>query len=462
MLFALWATARATLFWLQLPPLVQGDSFWYQPFSITIKNPHYPVLYGVFLRAFDFTIVIALQHLMVLAAALVSYRVGRAAFSRFGGLLTGAFVAVYPGFLLYAHTFMSETTFIFFIAMHLGALWLALEKRSPRWFLVAGLLVGTACLVRPLALLQPLAVALALLPVFRRQISWKRIAVSSIAFLIGYATVVLPVAAVVQRHYGKLTISNGRYPIAVDRMLLNPDLPVGAVRTRDPELARIRDYLAYEYDPHRNTLDDIRVRIDGPATPIIRLDERMTALWMAYIATHSRRYVVDSLSGIWEFLKLTEELDLCWQFSRSMLDGMSNTKAVQSHFLLALRNWPEPDAVRFRRYASWFSDMHRAMAYVYLELAVLALAAFVGIFLRGNAGILVRYVLISIVPMYMVPFFLGTPQVRYRYPLDFFYAVLLGGLGAVAVEAFTPILILEEYNIQPESYGRAGMRVTFY
>lgn len=427
-LIAAWAAARVPLIWLRLPPIVEIDSFCYAPFWSMVEDPHYPVLYGVFVHSFSIVPAIVFQHLSVLVSALVLYRVGRSAFSRGAALITGTFISVYPGFAIFAHTFMSETLFIFFIALHLGAFWAAIGSRSPLWCFLAGALAGTACLVRPIALLQPLVAIAVLFPFLGGHNTRRRFLSMAVCLLLGFVIVAAPVAAIVKLHYGRFTLSSGLYPVTRDRLVGNPYMSVGAVGVSDPEMAKIRDYLATEYDKDRDTMDGIRARLDRPGDGNLRLEKLINGLWWRFVATHPLAYTRESMTFLWGALKNTHSLVNYTRDSRMTLKLVAADPASDQHPIWPLTGWRDPEPDRLEKISRLYLNGSKAMVFVPAVLAVLALSAVGAILLRSDAGVFLRYVVLSIVPLFVIPFFLTMEQLRYRYPFDLLFAVLLGAV----------------------------------
>src|SRR5215212_3536694 len=131
------------------------------------------LLFGEELRSLVFV-----QQLLGVAAALLTYLLGRAMFGgsifggttvgRAAGLLAGLLVALNGALILSGQSIMTETLFT---ALLLGALLaLLLAGRSGRWgwALLAGLLLGAAALTRPVAQALVVLVPLAFLLSTRR------------------------------------------------------------------------------------------------------------------------------------------------------------------------------------------------------------------------------------------------------------------------------------------------------
>ncbi len=195
LLGAAWLAIRLPLLVFHLAPLVQVDSFWQRPLPDSLSSPHAPFLYGQFVFSFGAYWGAIIQHLLVLFAGVVLYEVARRAAGRAAGLCTGLFIVLHGGFVLYAHSFMSETLFNFFLALHLGALWMALTadsgKRAAVWFFVTGVLAGVATNVRPTAQCQVLVLPLAMLPFYVRHGERLKFVRLTAALLAGFALVMV-------------------------------------------------------------------------------------------------------------------------------------------------------------------------------------------------------------------------------------------------------------------------------
>ncbi len=144
------------------PPQIQIDSLCYQPFKYTLTDPHYPFIYGTLMDLLPLAAVILLQHLMVYISACCLFSVARQVWGRGAGFISAAFIVTYGDFVLYAHSFMSETAFNFFLAIHLCLLWKAIRSDKLKWFFLCGIAVGLATHVRGTSKYQWAVIALSM------------------------------------------------------------------------------------------------------------------------------------------------------------------------------------------------------------------------------------------------------------------------------------------------------------
>lgn len=123
-------------------------------FSNELRPIGYPLfLRGLYAIAPSLNLVIALQHVLGLAAAAVLYcAVVRAGVSRRLALLPAALVSLGAGEVFLEHSPISETLFVFLLALALYAGVRSIGGESLRWPALAGLLLTAAATVRVVAL----------------------------------------------------------------------------------------------------------------------------------------------------------------------------------------------------------------------------------------------------------------------------------------------------------------------
>ena len=152
------------LFAPRTPFLLMGDSETYlgpavdlergAGFDLALKRtPGYPLLVALTLGLFgeDPRLVALAQHALGVATALLTYLLGRALAGPLAGLLAGLAAALAGHLLLYERLIMSETLFTSLLVAALLALVRAGQGGGWRWALAAGLALGGATLVRPVA-----------------------------------------------------------------------------------------------------------------------------------------------------------------------------------------------------------------------------------------------------------------------------------------------------------------------
>lgn len=115
-----------------------------------------------YLTGGSFVGILVLNLIAGFAMMVLVYQVARDWFGQRPAELSVILVALWPNLILFTSTLSSEP---YFIALFLGGLraW-QLRGRGIAWLLLAGLLWGLACYVRPVALLVPVALIFAALP----------------------------------------------------------------------------------------------------------------------------------------------------------------------------------------------------------------------------------------------------------------------------------------------------------
>ncbi len=174
-----------------------------------IRTPGYPAFLAVTMavageRSFYYLVVLV-QTLLVGGTAYLTYRMGKTVFDspRLGTVAAAVYVLM-PTTFFYAFSGMTETLFTFLL---IAALSLVAPSHIPwRNALVAGIVLGLAILVRPIALLSPII----LLPMAMRT-QWR----NGVWFLAGLLVVLTPwVARNVHDGYGVTVSSIGSLNLA--------------------------------------------------------------------------------------------------------------------------------------------------------------------------------------------------------------------------------------------------------
>jgi len=142
-------------------------------------------------------------------------------FSRMFGsriaLIASCFYAIDPNNSLYSVTLLSDILFVFFLALVLYALSVAVTSASPRktlfCYALLGVTVGMATLVRPVAQYIPLVTIVFLIVLYRHQIS--KAVVYSIIFLALFAVTISPWIYRNHVNFGYLSLSTAGSAIMV-------------------------------------------------------------------------------------------------------------------------------------------------------------------------------------------------------------------------------------------------------
>ena len=433
LLGAAWLAIRLPLLVFHLAPLVQVDSFWQRPLPDSLSSPHAPFLYGQFVFSFGAYWGAIIQHLLVLFAGVVLYEVARRAAGRAAGLCTGLFIVLHGGFVLYAHSFMSETLFNFFLALHLGALWMALTadsgKRAAVWFFVTGVLAGVATNVRPTAQCQVLVLPLAMLPFYVRHGERLKFVRLTAALLAGFALIYVPVATLVWRNADRFTLSTGMAKVIMYRLVDDQAAPIGRVRVDDPQLAAIRDYLATPthgriwfpaYDHIRTAI--LGLPADARYAATLPVDPYVMRLWWRFVATYPGHYLAGSLRGLFETLATHVSLTDLYATSRQQLDPVE----MMRHPLYDLKMLPAPSASHLRLMDRLYYVTDFALTNPVVVGFVLLCGLYVLSRMQGAARRFLVCVYATAVGVYTPQFFLSIKMSRYRYPFDLVFALLFG------------------------------------
>jgi 4-amino-4-deoxy-L-arabinose transferase-like glycosyltransferase len=184
------------------PVLVLGDSETYlgpaldlergSGFDLALKRtPGYPVLISATLALFgeDLRTLAFVQHGLGLITVLLAYLLARRLAGRVAGVLAGLATALAGHLLIYERLIMTETFFTTLQAAAVLGLVVAAERRSPGWLLLAGVAIGAATLVRPVAQALLLLAPLSLLLAGR---AWRQVLIGTLVVGLGYALVLGP------------------------------------------------------------------------------------------------------------------------------------------------------------------------------------------------------------------------------------------------------------------------------
>jgi 4-amino-4-deoxy-L-arabinose transferase-like glycosyltransferase len=163
------------------------------------RTPGYPFFVAFALAVFgdDLRGVTLAQHLLGAGTAALTYVLGRLTFGRLAGVAAGLLVAFSAPLLVYEHYVLTEALFTFALTATLVVLTAAWHRQTARLWLVSGLLIGLAALVRPVGqAVLPLALLAAILPGRRRlaerPLPLRHGAVAVTLVLIGFALPIVP------------------------------------------------------------------------------------------------------------------------------------------------------------------------------------------------------------------------------------------------------------------------------
>lgn len=422
---AAWFAVRVPLIVFRVKPFVQCDSFNYPTFFNAIRIPHYPFMYGQFLECFGHFPAMLIQHFLVLFCAVILYFIGRDISGRNGGLFSGLFVSVYGGFVLYAHSIMSETLFNFFVVCHLAVLWMALKEEKARskwccaWFFLAGFLASVASNVRPVIQYQVFVIFLALFPFYlaRRQV--KSLLKFSGWLALGFLSLHLYVAGATYTHYGLFGISSGLPKAAMYRLVYDSKAPLSGVRVSDPKLAAVRDYLVQVGPDDKNIWVNAFNHITGEILPKfngnrcvynIETDRVIMELWRKYVLTYPFEYFRYSVAELVLQLLYVEKFSGLLEFSQRMSkDGPPPPSSRAVSFL--------------RAFYLLFSSMLGNIFFIIFGIT----AGF--LFMRREndpKNYFMACLFLTMFFLYVPQFFASLGMIRYRYPFDMVFFLAAG------------------------------------
>jgi 4-amino-4-deoxy-L-arabinose transferase-like glycosyltransferase len=165
------------------------------PYQPTLyREPGYPVLVGVLYRAFGPNVdaVAVLQVLLLGIAAVATALVGARLFGALAGLIAGAWFGLNPESAHYAHWLLTEIPFALLLVLTIAVALRAQRNGGVRDYLLTGVGLGLATLVRAVAsgLFPPLLILLGVSGTFGvgRWVRWQRLAL----LVVGFGVVVAP------------------------------------------------------------------------------------------------------------------------------------------------------------------------------------------------------------------------------------------------------------------------------
>ncbi|MFN8636372.1 MAG: glycosyltransferase family 39 protein [Chloroflexota bacterium] len=409
------------------------------------RTPAYPLFLAgaLLLVGDDLRGIVLLQHLLGVGTAGLAYLLGRMAAggsvvsARAVGLAAGLLTAISAPLVTYEHYLLTETLFAFAVtAMLVALVWASRRERLLPW-LVGGLLVGLAAMVKPVAqAFLPLAVLTAYFAVASWRpaftlgtfgaASWPaptRRAVVAVALVVaGYALAVAPWSIRNQLAYNLSSPSTfGRTLVArtasYDRGFVfnDPGQPES-----DPRMARAARIVQQGAD--RGESDGTiasRLRQELDLDPIevnaVMRDLAVKAILRQplYFVTGSVQFAVRIFNGI--EIRLRDH-----EAERKDVEWSDRTRA-----LLANQR-SEDDA----RAANNLLKLWQPALWAPLPLVLFALGIATSCLASWRPGLLLGA---TVVVLCLASAALNGPQERYRYPADPAIAVLMaGGIAALA------------------------------
>jgi len=129
------------------------NGFVYEP--MVGYGPTYPTFLGLtyFLFGHSVTAVRVIQALLGAATVIVMFLIACAVFGEQVARISGFLTAIHPALISYSGMLLTETLFTFLIALSAGAMILAIKSRTPKAWILAGIISGLMVLLRAEALL---------------------------------------------------------------------------------------------------------------------------------------------------------------------------------------------------------------------------------------------------------------------------------------------------------------------
>lgn len=391
--------------------------------------------------------IVLLQHLLGVATAGLTYLLGRLAAGesawagRVVGLTAGVLTAISAPLVAYEHYLLTETLFAFSVtAMLVGLVWACRRKNLALW-LVGGLLVGLAAMVKPVAqAFLPLAVVAA----YAALASWRSLATLPVVgvanwpaptrralgavglVIVGYGLAIAPWSIRNQLEHNLASPSTfGRTLVArtasYDRGFVFNDPSQPEPDPRLARAARIVQQGADRGDSDGTIASRLRQELDLDPIEVnaVMRDLAVKAILRQplYFATGSVQFAVRIFNGI--EIRLRDH-----EAERKDVEWSERTRA-----LLANQR-SEDDA----RAANGLLKVWQPALWAPLPLLLFALGIATSCLTSWRPGLLLGA---TVVFLCLASAALNGPQERYRYPADPAIAVLMvGGLVALAFRAW--------------------------
>jgi 4-amino-4-deoxy-L-arabinose transferase-like glycosyltransferase len=403
------------------------------------RTPAYPLFLAgaLVLLGDDLRGIVLLQHLLGIGTVGLAYVLGRliagehASAGRIVGLVAGLLTAVSAPLVAYEHYLLTETLFAFGVTgMLVGLVW-ACRRDRPGWWLLGGVLIGLAAMVKPIAQgFVPLAIVAAYLVgaswrASVARVSWPaptRTALVAVAMVaVGYALAIAPWSIRNQLVHDMASPSTfGRTLIArtasYDRgfVFVDPARPES-----DPFKARAAEIVqrgADRGDSDGTIAQRLRqeLNLDPVEVNAVMRDLAVQAILRqpVYFVEGSLRFAVRIFDGV--EIRLRDH-----EAERKDVEWNERTRSLLAH------TRSEDDA----RFANGSLKLWQPALWAPLPLVLFALGVAVSLLRGWRPGLLVGG---AVVVLMVASAALNGPQERYRYPVDPAIAVLMAS-GVVAV-----------------------------
>jgi 4-amino-4-deoxy-L-arabinose transferase-like glycosyltransferase len=411
------------------------------------RTPGYPLFLAgaLTLVGDDLRGILLLQHLLGVGTAALAFALGRLTFGncpvvgRTAGLAAGLLTAISAPLVAYEHYLLAETLFAFVVTAVLVSLVWATRSGRGRLWLLGGLLVGLATMVKPIAQgFLPIALAGGYLAAARwrrlsRWASWpapSRLALIAPGLLLtGYIVAIAPWTIRNQLAYNLATPSTfGRTLIArtasYDHGFTFVDPARPDADPRHERAARIVQQGAERGDSDGTIAQRLRQELDLDPIEVNALMRDLALQAIArqplYFADGSLRFALRIFNGIEIRLRdhEAERRDVVWEDRTTpLLEGPRSDDDARAASQ-SLRYW-QPSV-----WAPW-------------PLVLFGLGVAMALTPYGRPGLLLGAMVAFLIASSAA---LNGPQERYRYPVDPAIAVLMAGGVASLVALIARLL----------------------
>jgi uncharacterized membrane protein len=237
------------------PVFIGGDSLqYYQPvhdylrgqgFTLSLKRPPlytWLIIGSHALFGPSFVPIIAIQHVMGAAVAVMVFAIGAMIFGRWAGFVAGLFAAITSPMMRWEHFLMSEALFIFTTTLAVTFMVVGLRRDRAWVWVVTGLVLGFSVLSRSAG--QILLVALP--PMLLVLQPWRRAVVNTLIVGVAFAVVTVPWMSRNSVVHGAFTTAGaaGQNLITYTAIIHRPDFsfeePLVTALDADPKKATAR------------------------------------------------------------------------------------------------------------------------------------------------------------------------------------------------------------------------------
>jgi hypothetical protein len=368
------------------------------------------------------------QHLLGVAAALVTYALGRFTFGRLVGLVAGLLVALNGAQVLAGQSIMTETLFTALLLTTLLALLLAGRTGSWGWAVLAGLALGAAGLTRPVAQALVLLVPLAFLAYGRRP--WP-IVRGTVLVGAGFALVLAPWMVRNLSEHGTLSAAGGLGRSLIARTIKYDDGYFDVARPAPVE-GDLKGEVWQYIRGQRNTIRNSRSVRSTQAGLMKKFgltqaesDRLMRQVALEAIAERPGYFVVGSSQMAWQIVLGKEKEDGYsdrWVMRRDK-DWVEQWESRVDH-LLAPSTAAEQRSVET---AQWLTDLFQPASLG----PILPILAAIGLALAAIGARPALLPGLSGLAILLASAALDGPVPRYRYPLDPLIALFAAGALAL-------------------------------